>query len=559
MTPWLGASHRDRARRLMGSRGAATGLSLLAGALAAVAHPPFGFLPGLLGYALLIGVVDAARSYRSAFWRGWLAAFAYFLIGCWWVAEAFMVDARGQGWMAPIAVMLLPAGLGLFWGVAMALYRWLRPGWPWRALAFAGSLSLLEWLRGHLLTGFPWNLPGETWRAGSPVSQTASLVGAYGLTWLTLAIAASFAAPLAPGRRRRAAVAPAIALLALTGMWSYGAARVRQAVAPPPSSPIVRIVQPDVPQLAKYDESNFRSIFNSYINLTAAPAAQRPQIIVWSEGAIPDAANDYLAPGTWTAAAIVRALGPGRTLLVGAYRAEGDPVHPIYFNSLIAVRAGAAALQVTGVYDKHRLVPFGEYLPAEQILQPLGFKDLTHIGDSFTAGPPPAPMAPAGVPEVQPLICYESLFPDLVRDAVRRARVRPSWIVNVSNDAWFGVTSGPTQHLNQASYRAIEEGMPIVRVTPNGVSAVIDSFGRIVPGSKLELRTRGVVDAKLPSPLNITTYGSLGDAPLAIFLIVSLLGSCRVMLSRFERVSVTVRHRYLFELTDLGGAESITR
>ena len=159
--------------------------ALAAGVLAALAHPPFGVLPGLLGYALLMYLVDQApaeRPLRSAFWRGWLAAFSYFLIGCWWVAEAFMVDARGQGWMAPIAVTLLPAGLGLFWGLAMVLYRLLRPSGPWRVFAFAGALTLLEWLRGHLLTGFPWNLPGETWGAGSAISQVASLVGAYGLT-----------------------------------------------------------------------------------------------------------------------------------------------------------------------------------------------------------------------------------------------------------------------------------------------------------------------------------------------------------------------------------------
>ena len=150
-----------------GPRAAAL-LALAAGAMAGLAHPPFGFLPGLLGYGLLMHLVDrvpAERPLCAAFWRGWLAAFAYFLIGCWWVAEAFMVDARGQGWMAPIAVMLLPAGLGLFWGAAMLLYRWARPRGPWRVLVFAGALTLFEWIRGHLLTGFPWNLPGETWRA----------------------------------------------------------------------------------------------------------------------------------------------------------------------------------------------------------------------------------------------------------------------------------------------------------------------------------------------------------------------------------------------------------
>jgi apolipoprotein N-acyltransferase len=534
-----------RARQALAqSKGARALLSLAAGGLAAVAHPPFGFLPGLLGYGLLMRLADEAdpaRPLRSAFWRGWLAAFAYFLIGCWWVAEAFMVDARGQGWMAPFAVMLLPAGLGLFWGAAVALYRWIRPQGVLRPLVFAGALTLVEWLRGHVLTGFPWNLPGETWAAGSPVSQAAAVVGAYGLTWITLAAVCAFALPFEAARRREGIIAAAVAALALLAIWVQGAQRMRHSAAPRPGSPIVRIVQPDVPQLAKYDEDNFRSIFDSYVDLTAAPAAQQPSIIVWSEGAIPDAANDYMAPGTWTAAAMARALGPGRTLLVGAYRAAGGLAHPIYFNSLIALRAHGATLEVTGVYDKFRLVPFGEYLPAEAILQPMGFKDLTHIGDSFTPGRLPAPIAPSGVPPVQPLICYEALFPDLVRDAIRRGPLRPSWIVNVSNDAWFGVTSGPIQHLNQASYRAIEEGLPIVRVTPNGVSAVIDPYGRVVPGDELQLRKKGLVDAKIPSALNITTYGSLGDLPLAICLIVSVIGCCPALSSRVGIVRRTYR------------------
>ncbi len=184
-------------------------------------------------------------------------------------------------------------------------------------------------------------------------------------------------------------------------------------------------------------------------------------------------------------------------------------------------------------------MPFGEYLPAESILAPLGFRDLTHIGDSFAFGPPPAPIVPAGVPPVQPLICYESLFPDLVRAAVRRGPVRPRWIVNISNDAWFGVTSGPLQHLNQASYRAIEEGLPIVRATPTGVSAVIDAYGRSEPGAVLGFGRSGVIDAPLPQPLGDTTYGRIGEAPLAGLLLLSLLTLSRGIWSRIRITSVT--------------------
>ena len=511
-------------------------LCLAAGGLAAIAQPPFGILPGLLGYAMMAHLVDSGsdeRPIRSAFWRGWLAGFAYFLIGCWWVAEAFLVDAR-QIWMAPFAAALLPAGLGLLWGLAMALYRWLRPERPWRWLVFAGALTALEWVRGHLLTGFPWNLPGESWRAGSPISQVAALVGAYGLTWITLAAAAAFAAPLSGSDRRGQFAPPLVAVLTLAGFWAWGELRLRHAVAPDPGAPVIRVVQPDVKQEAKYSDDNLRSIFLRYIRLTGTPVRRAPDIVVWSEGAIPIFANDLLSPDEGWAQAIGQSLHPGETLMLGALRLTGPAAKPHAYNSLIAVRAGPQGLKVTGVYDKYRLVPFGEYLPAEQILGPLGFKDLAHLTDGFDHGPSPRPMAPEAVPPVQPLICYESLFPDLVRDAVNAGPTRPQWIVNVSNDSWFGVTSGPLQHLNQASYRAIEEGLPIVRATPTGVSAIIDAYGRVVPGKSIGLGGVGLIDGPLPKALPLTTYGRAGDASLGVLLIASIFAG-------LDRVRVIVR------------------
>ena len=518
-------------------------LALAAGGLAAIAQPPFGVLPGLLGYALLMHLVDQApgpRRLRAAFWRGWLAAVPYFLISCWWVAEAFLVDAR-QTWMAPIAVALVAAGLGLFWGAAMVLYRAAaRPSGPWRVLVFAGALSLSEWLRGWVLTGFPWDLPGETWRAGSPMSQAAALVGAYGLSWITLAVAASPAALLGPGRRAARLAPVIVAAASVTVLWGWGHERLRHAVASPgPGAPLVRIVQPDINEQSKYDPDNIRLIFLRYMRLTATPAARAPDIVVWSEGAVPLPANVLLDPQMGWAEAIRAGLHPGETLLFGAYRQAGPESSPVYFNSLYAVRATEGGLQTTGLYDKHRLVPFGEYLPAEDILTPLGFKDLTHIADSFTAGPPPRPIAPQGAPPVQPLICYESLFPDLVREAVRSGPLRPRWIVNISNDSWFGVTSGPLQHLNQASYRAIEEGLPIVRATPTGVSAVIDAYGRIVPGAELGFGQAAVIDARLPVALSDTTFGRLGEWPFALLLSLSVLTLGRDITSRMLTLSVT--------------------
>src|SRR6185503_1142615 len=218
---------------------AGRGLALLAGLAAGLAHPPFGVLPGLLGYALMLALVDAEapRPLRSALFRGWLAGVGYFAVCVCWITEPFMVDAKEQGWMAPFALVLLAGGLALFWGAAAWLYRALRPPGAARVLVFAGCLAGFEWLRGHLLTGFPWDLPGETWRAGSAPSQAASLVGAYGLSWITVAIA-SAPAVLAGLAGRKAKVAThALAAVALAALYGFGAARLRSAAPPTAGAP----------------------------------------------------------------------------------------------------------------------------------------------------------------------------------------------------------------------------------------------------------------------------------------------------------------------------------
>lgn len=485
---------------------------------AAPAHPPFGGLPGLLGYALLLWLTDRSAGLKSAFFRGWLAGVAYFAIGTWWVAEAFFVDVR-QAWMAPFAVTFLAAGLALFWAGAALVYRWLRPAGVARVLVFAGAIAGFEWLRGHVLTGFPWDLPGESWRAGSPPSQFASVVGAYGLTWITVAI---FSAPALWRESRKAVVAAVVALAALYG---FGAWRLANAVEG--AGPLVRIVQPMVEQSAKYDMRLFEEIVARYVTLTQTPAARTPAIVIWPEGAIPASINDYLAPGTWTLEAVAGSLKPGQTLLVGAYRIEGDPENAAYYNSLAALRFDGRELKLTGLYDKHRLVPFGEYMPMDEIVSKWGVKQMVHVGEGFTPALPPKPIAPEGVPALQPLICYESLFPGFTREGARRSGVRPAWIVNVSNDAWFGQTSGPRQHLNLAAYRAIEEGLPMARATPTGISAMIDAYGRVV-GKRIELGKAGVLDVPLPPPAPQTLYRRWGEWPFGLMMGVSLALAARI-------------------------------
>jgi len=500
--------------------------SLAAGAAAGFAHPPFGFLPGLLGFAALLWLcdrVDPRRPLRSAFLRGWLAGLGYFAVSIWWVAEAFFVNAAEQGWMAPFAVAFLAGGMGLYWGGACALYRRIAPAGAWRVLVFAGALAGLEWVRGHLLTGFPWDLPGEAWKAGGAASQAASLVGAYGLTWITIAAAATPGLGLA-GRGAR--IALALAALTIASLYGFGAWRLAQADrAVRPAGPLIRIVQPNTPELAHYDVGDVVDILRRNLDLTARPAARLPDIVVWSEAGVPAALNDYLAPGAWTRADVAAALRPGQTLITGGYRHADSPQGPLYYNSLLAMRRGPADVAFTAIYDKHRLVPFGEFLPLDGLLSPLGVHELVHVGAGFTPGPPPRPIAPAGVPALQPLICYESLFPEFVRDGARASGVRPAWIANLTDDAWFGITSGPWQHLNLASYRAIEEGLPVIRATPTGVSAVIDPYGRVSAGEILGPGVAGVIDSPLPAAAQPTVYFAWGEAPFLAMLLISLISA----------------------------------
>ena len=218
---------------------------------------------------------------------------------------------------------------------------------------------------------------------------------------------------------------------------------------------------------------------------------------------------------------------------MGANAAERQPDGDYdYFNSLVAFRRETEGLYVAGRYDKHTLVPFGEYLPLGDLATRLGIRSLVHMPEDFTAGAPPAPLTLAGLPAVQPLICYEALFPRITSRAAARSNLRPSWILNISNDAWFGMTSGPLQHLNLASYRAIEEGLPILRSTPTGVSAAIDAHGRIVPGERLGLRREGVIDVRLPSALKPTLYSRFGEATLLVMLTISVLAAGLARLQR---------------------------
>ena len=518
--------------RLRGLRARPRLMAALCGLLIGLAQPPFGFVPGLLGYALLLWLLEGdlgPKPKRRAFLIGWLAAFAYYLVCCFWVAEAFLVDAATFGWMAPFATALLPAGLGLFWGLFGVVYLWLKPQGPRRLIFFAALFSAFEMFRGMALSGFPWDLSGATWTAGGALSQVASLVGVYGLGFLTVVL---FASPAVMDLKRGwKGTWPVMASAALL-LVCFAGGEIRLLTARIGTTrTLVRLVQPAVGQKAKWTAGNFDPLFEAYISMSRAPSpngGRNPDIIFWPEGALPLTLEDVLSADSWTAPVLANVLHDNQTLVMGTSRSDVDGHgQSVWRNSMMIMRRLNGQTEITGFYDKFKLVPFGEFTPFASLLNPLGFTALTHLDNGFTPGPRTQAVSFPGMPRFLPLICYEGIFPSLDMTEYHDANDvrRPQFIANISNDAWFGATSGPLQHLNLASYRAIEEGLPMIRSTPTGVSAVIDPLGRVNPSSQLRLGERGFRDVFLPERVVPTFYsGHRWLAQLVIALL--LVGSC---------------------------------
>jgi apolipoprotein N-acyltransferase len=493
--------------------------AIAAGLVAALAMPPLDVWPALavaMPVMLLLLQSLPPRSPLRAFRLGWLFGLGYFLFALHWVAFAFFVDAATYLWMMPFAVTALAGGMALYWGLAAAAVH--ATGWRGLplVLGFAVALASAEWLRGRLFTGFPWAAPGLAANGMGAVAQIASAVGMPGLT-LAILMWAGLPYALAV-RSRRAAALGLLALLPLA--WAYGLTRLAAAPDAHVTGVALRIVQPNVPQDEKWRADNVRAIFNALKALSVAPSADYPQGIaqvshlIWPESAVPFPIDE--SP---VSRAELAAILDGRTVLItGALRRDatvrGEDGEPAVFNSIVAFDGFAA---VVARYDKWRLVPGGEFLPLAWAIEPLGFRKVVSVPGSFTAGPGPVTVAVPGAPAAAMLICYEAIFPhDLVY-----AGNRPGWIVNVTNDGWFGNSSGPHQHLAQARLRAIEQGLPVVRAANTGISAVIDGVGRT--RERLTLGESGVIDTGLPAALPATLYSRFGDATFAAMCLALLL------------------------------------
>lgn len=508
-------------------------IALAAGASGALALAPFDLWPLIaLPMTIAVWLIDGSVAettfgrFRAAAAAGWWWGFGFFLAGLWWLGSAFLVEADKFAWAIPLGVVALPAFLAVFPALGFGLARLAWPAGAVRILMLAAALTASEWLRGHVLTGFPWNVYGMMLAGPLWLSQFASVVGLYGMTLLAIAIGAAPAAlGTAEGGRRRWR-APVLALLALSALAAFGAWRVPAGPAPLVAGVKLRLMQPNLAQDAKFSARNGEAILNQYLALSdratgpTTLGVQDVTHLIWPESAFP-----FLLGRTPAALSRIGALLPSNTTLItGAARAgEGLPgeSRPPIFNSVQVVNDEGV---IVSSYDKVHLVPFGEYLPPvlDRLIRSLGLSEFVSVPGGFAAGSRRAAMSIRGLPPVAPLICYEIVFPAA---AMPEQGPRPGLMLNLTNDGWFGQTTGPYQHLAQARLRAIEEGLPLVRVANTGISAVVDGHGRII--ASLPLGTEGVLDSGLPRSLPVTIYAQFGDLILC-GLILAFLGVIRI-------------------------------
>ncbi|WP_420960418.1 apolipoprotein N-acyltransferase [Brucella sp. IR073] len=478
--------------------------AFLAGALATLALPPYDFFAVcFVSFPVLVWLIDGAvdtadsgpvRRVLPAAIVGWWFGFGYFLGGLWWIGSALLVDAENFAWALPLAVVGLPAFLAFFYALAALIARLLWSDGLGRIFALAFSFGIAEWLRSFVLTGFPWNAIGYSAMPTPLLMQSDAVVGLFAMSALAVLV---FAMPALLADRRHLGAGAGIALALAAAHAGFGLYRLHDA--PPVNKDAsdgvrVRIVQPSIAQTMKWDNDARRAIFDKLIALTELPPASgqpRPSVVIWPETSIP-----YILTRTPEALArIGAALSDGQVLLAGAVREEtgAGAAEPRYYNSIYAIDDRG---EIIDAVDKVHLVPFGEYLPLEKWLRALGLQEVVEMPGGFTAAASRHSLRVNESLAFLPLICYEAIFPSELGYAGPRAKA----ILNVTNDAWYGDTPGPYQHFRQAQLRAVEQGLPLIRAANNGLSAVVDPYGRITDG--LALNTVGIIDASLPSPID---------------------------------------------------------
>jgi apolipoprotein N-acyltransferase len=494
-------------------------LACAAGAASALAMAPFHFWPILfVTFPILIWLIDGARAGKrgrvfSAAVTGWWFGFGYFVAGLYWLGIAFLVDAHTFAWLMPLAVIGLPAGLAFFTALGTALAGAFWIGGPGRILIFVTAMTLAEYLRGTILSGFPWNAFGYALGAPLALAQCFSLVGLWGMTILTLAV---FSAPAALSDETRRRWLPlAMSFVVLIAMAGFGAWRLNTHPTEFVQGSKLRLMQPNLPQDVKFNYGAKADVMRRYLDISQRTAgSDKPSVdgvthIVWPESAFPF----LLTREPDALAQIAELLPQGTTLITGAARLAppiaGQGLQA--YNSVYTISDDGSIIET---YDKLHLVPFGEYLPFQSLLESIGLQQLTKVRGGFTPGQQRGLLTLAGLPPAVPLICYEVIFPG----SIVPPGERPGFMLNLTNDGWFGNSTGPYQHFHQARMRAIEEGLPLVRVANTGISAFVDPVGRTT--ESLALGVEGSLDGALPRPVSSPPFAQWGNTlPLFLWLL----------------------------------------
>lgn len=480
---------------------------MVLGAVAALGLAPVGAWWLTLPAVFLVarGFVSAPDAWSAAR-LGWAFGAGYFALGLLWIVQPFLVDIGTYGWMAPFALVFMAGGLALFWGAAFGIAWRMGGSCVGRVLALIATWTLAEYVRAHIFTGFPWAAPAQIW-VGTAPAQLLAWAGPHGLDLLTFSAVLPLALVGRGGRAHAAAIPPTVGFALVSIV-------VGQPAPPVLSEQTVRLIQPNAPQHLKWDPDHVWRFFRRQLYLTAAESDVVPDLVVWPETSVPSFLRN-----AGPELALVAEAARGAPVVVGLRRAEGQRL----FNSLAVLGQGGA---VRALYDKHHLVPFGEYMPLGALFARLGIHGLAaEEGGGFSAGPGPDLVPVGAMGRALPLICYEAIF----AAGVNGAATRPDLLLQITNDAWFGTWSGPYQHLAQARMRAIEQGLPLVRAANTGISAVIGPRGQVV--GALALGEAGYLDAVLPVALAPTLYRRLGDWP-ALVLAVMLLAAAAALQSR---------------------------
>lgn len=486
------------------------GFAVVLGAVSALAFAPVKFTPIMaLSLIGLYWLIQAAPTRRMAFNVAWFWGFGHFAAGNFWIANSFLLDIVRFGWMMPPVISGLAAFLALYPALAGAVI-WRRGDLsPLRIVAFAGLWVIAEWLRSHVLTGYAWNLVAYVWDWSPAMMQSAAFWGSWGLGLVTVAIL-TMPASLALPDRRQPIRACLLALGSLGLLWAGGTWRLSGDTGEHVAGIKLRIVQANVSQVEKLKGGFSARHFEKHLQLTRdTPGLDKVTHVIWPESAIP-----FLLDRDPALRQMIAAIIPPKGALLagtirGAYR-DGELAQ--IWNSLVVLDEKG---EIHATADKAHLVPLGEYVPMRKIF-PFITK-LTPGSMDFSAAPGPATISVPGAADIGPSICYEVIFPGAVVDETRR----PSWLVNITNDGWFGQSPGPYQHFASARYRAVEEGIPLVRAANTGISGVIDAYGRIE--TQTQLGEIAVIDAALPQALPPTWFARLGTSIPGILVVVALI------------------------------------